>query len=87
MTVTINGVDVSMIIDSGASCNIINTHTKNVLKESGIVFTNSNRTIHPYCSPPIKASVQATVTIGHSSSLLSSFYSKAKKECTDSTRY
>ena len=65
VTITINGVDVSMIIDSGASCNIINTQNINVLKDSGIVFTNSNRTIHPYCSPPIKASVQATVTIGH----------------------
>lgn len=63
VTVNISGQEISMIVDSGASCDIINTETKNMLKSSGVQFRKSSRIIHPYCSPPIKASVQAAVTM------------------------
>ena len=67
VTVNISGQEISMIVDSGASCDIINTETKNKLKSSGVQFMKSSRIIHPYCSPPIKASVQAAVTMIHGS--------------------
>lgn len=65
VNVEINGVKLDMIIDSGATCNIINSETKKKLKHAGVKFEKSNKTIQPYCSKPIKASVQTTVIITH----------------------
>ena len=65
VSVKINGVVCKMIIDSGASCNIINTEIKEALISNGVKFTKSNRTIYPYCSLPIKASVETSVNIKH----------------------
>ena len=59
----INGEPTEMVIDSGSSCNIINSSIKERLLSSGIKFEKSNRVIHPYSSPPIKASVETTVMI------------------------
>lgn len=61
----INGQSVEMIIDSGSSCNIINTEVKERLMASGVKFEKSCRIIHPYSSPSIKASVETHVRITH----------------------
>lgn len=65
VTVKINDQDIPMIVDSGATCNIINTEIKKKLQSNGVTFRKSHRIIHPYCSAPIKASVQASVSITH----------------------
>ena len=64
-TVKVNYVKIEMVIDSGASCNIINSKIQNKLNSSGVKFEKSNHVIHPYASPPIKASVQADVIMCH----------------------
>ena len=55
VTVFINDKPISMIVDSGASINIINTKAAKLLKKSGCAFEKSNKKVHPYGSPPIKA--------------------------------
>ena len=49
--VLINGVGVDMVIDSGASCNTINTDIAQQLKEIGTSFNDCRRLIDPYGSP------------------------------------
>ena len=51
--VLINGVGVDIVIDSGASCNTINTVIAKQLKEIGTPFNDCRRLIHPYGSSPI----------------------------------
>ncbi|XP_070174370.1 uncharacterized protein [Littorina saxatilis] len=46
---------VEMIVDSGASCNIINSAVAAKLKRRGLEFESCHKTIHPYGSPPILA--------------------------------
>ena len=65
ITITINKTKIPMIIDSGATCNIINSKIRQTLQADGIKFHKSHRTIQPYCSDPIKASVQADVKLNY----------------------
>ena len=55
VTVIISTEPVSMIVDSGASINILNTKAATRLQEKGVEFKKCKRTIHPYGSPPIIA--------------------------------
>ena len=55
MTIIINNEPVSMIVDSGASINILNSQAATRLKEKGVEFKKCKRSIHPYWSPPITA--------------------------------
>ena len=51
--VLINGLKVDFVIDSGASCNNVNTEDAKQLKEINTPFKRCRRLIHPYRSPPI----------------------------------
>ena len=61
--VTINGITVGVIIDSGASCNIINSAVSNQLRDTGSTFHTCRRLIHPYESPPIECKEYLTANI------------------------
>lgn len=50
---SISGIPISMMIDSGASCNVLNGNDVKKLKEIGVHITRCNRWLHPYMSPPI----------------------------------
>jgi hypothetical protein len=45
---------IHMMIDSGASCNILNAHDAATLQKKGVQTKPCNRIIHPYMSPPLK---------------------------------
>ena len=51
--VNANGVSVEMIIDSGATCNIVNSKIADSLIHNGASVQKCNRKIHPYGSTPI----------------------------------
>ena len=53
--VYIEGEPVSMIVDSGASVNILNTNAAIRLKKAGVQFEKCKKTIQPYGSPSITA--------------------------------
>ena len=53
ITVTVGDVPLEMLIDSGSTCNTLNTEYKERLVEQGIPLMPCNRKIHPYSSPPI----------------------------------
>ncbi|KAL8562825.1 hypothetical protein ACOMHN_004517 [Nucella lapillus] len=55
VTVIINREPVNVIVDSGASINILNTKAATRLKKKGAKFEKCSRTIHLYGSPPIMA--------------------------------
>ena len=63
--VTIGGVKTTMIIDSGSTCNIINSTCKEQLVQQGVRLIQCRRKIHPYSSPPInvRQSVKADITL------------------------
>ncbi|MEG7524501.1 MAG: hypothetical protein M3H12_15645, partial [Chromatiales bacterium] len=50
---TIDNIKTTMLIDSGSTCNIINTACKEQLVEQGVPLTACRRKIHPYSSAPI----------------------------------
>ena len=55
VVVKVENVDVSMIIDSGSSVNIIDTGTfRKIQKKNKIVLKPSKTKIYPYASEPIK---------------------------------
>ena len=53
--VLVKNIPVPMVIDSGASCNIIDTTTAEKLKDNGVVFTKGTHKINPFRSDPIVA--------------------------------
>ena len=53
VSVNVAGVAVNMLIDSGATCNTINTEFRDKLVSKGLVFSPYRRKLHPYNSPPI----------------------------------
>ena len=53
-----------MIVDSGASVNILNSKAAAKLKDQGLEFTKCKKIIHPYGSPPITAKKAARATVG-----------------------
>ena len=53
VSVKVTGVAVNMLIDSGATCNTINTEFRDKLVSKGLVFSPCRRKLHPYNSPPI----------------------------------
>ena len=61
--VTINGITVGVIIDSGASCNIINSAVANQLRDIGSTFNKCRRRIHPYESPPLVCKEYLTANV------------------------
>ena len=61
----VNGVTIDMVVDSGSSCNIVNSATRENLRKRGVEFVESNRYIHPYGSDHVKASCEAIVEITH----------------------
>ncbi|KAL8584615.1 hypothetical protein ACOMHN_002344 [Nucella lapillus] len=63
LTLIIEDEPVRMIIDSGASCNVINTATATKLKRQGLEFEKCHRVIHPYRSKPIIAKQSLTAEI------------------------
>lgn len=62
--VTINGITVGVIIDSGASCNIINSAVANQVRDIGSTFNKCRRLIHPYESPPLACKEYLTANVG-----------------------
>ena len=52
--VEINGLPVGVIIDSGASLNIVNSAVADQLRDIGSGFQKCQRFIRPYRSPPIE---------------------------------
>ena len=62
-SVTINGITVGVIIDSGASCNIISSAVANQLGDTGSTFHKCRRLIHPYESPPIECKEYLTANV------------------------
>ena len=63
VSVDISGVSVKLIVDSGATCNIINTAIRTRLDDCGVRFVKSSRVIHPYASLTLHALVEAHVMI------------------------
>ena len=53
VSVNVAGVAVNMLIDSGATCNTINTELCDKLVSKGLVFSPCRRKLHLYNSPPI----------------------------------
>ena len=54
MTVSVGNVPVTMLIDSGSTCNIINAEYKEKLIQQGGKLLSCNRKIHSYSSLPIR---------------------------------
>ena len=63
MTVLIEDEPINVIIDSGASINILNSKAASTLKKRGVEFEECKRTLHPYGSPPITAKRRATMEV------------------------
>ena len=61
--VEINGLLVGVIIDSGASCNIVNSAVADQLRDIGSRFQKCQRFIHPYRSTPIECKEYLTAEI------------------------
>ena len=61
--VTIKGITVGVIKDSGASCNIINSAVANQLRDTGSTFHKRRCLIHPYESPPIECKEYKTANV------------------------
>ena len=53
-TITITNVPIQVIIDSRASCNVLNTADSEKLASYGLKLRTCNRTLFPYNSPPLK---------------------------------
>ena len=75
VTVTIANITTTMLIDSGSTCNIINTACKDMLVQQGVPLTACHRKIHPYSSPPIRVRqlVDANIMLDDGQSILSEF--------------
>ena len=75
VTVAIANIKTTMLIDSGSTCNIINTACKEELVQQGVPFTACHRKIHPYSSPPIRVRqlVNANVMLDNGQSILGEF--------------
>jgi hypothetical protein len=71
-TINIHGELVKMIVDSGATCDIVNSAIQKRLEKCGVRFTKSDRVIHPYSSPPLNASVEACVTLKYNGNAVKS---------------
>ena len=61
--VEISGLPVGVMIDSGASCNIVNSAMADQLRDIGSRFQKCQRFIHPYRSPPIECKECLTAEI------------------------
>ena len=67
ITVVVDGVEVQMVVDSGSTCNVVNSHIRSALEARGTIFKRSSKSIRPYGSPALKVSGQATVSISYGS--------------------
>ena len=54
VTITIEDEPINIVIDSGATCNVINTDVERKLRTRGVEPYQCRRKIHPYNSPPIQ---------------------------------
>ena len=75
MTVAIANIKTTMLIDSGSTCNIINTSCKDKRVQHCVPLTACHRKIHPYSSPPIwvRQLVDANIMLDDGQSVLSEF--------------
>jgi hypothetical protein len=75
LTLLLDDQPVDMIIDSGASCNIINSNVAQKLRRQGLELTACSRKIYPYGSAPLtaKQSVHASVQIAGKPSVNAEF--------------
>ena len=53
VTVMVGGIPVKMHVDSGSTCNTINSTEKACLVKQGLELVSCKRKLHPYNSPPI----------------------------------
>ena len=63
VTVMIDRTPVTMVVDSGATCNVLNSSDTKKLKRNGLQATPCKRTIHPYGSPPLPANFEFTYPV------------------------
>ena len=75
VTVAIANIQTTMLIDSGSTCNIINTACKDMLVQQGVPLTACHRKIHSYSSPPIRVRqlVDAIIMLDDGQSIISEF--------------
>ena len=66
VTVTIEDEPINIVIDSVATCNVINTDVERKLRARGVEPYKFRRKIHPYNSPPIKVTraITADIAVG-----------------------
>ena len=69
-SVSIANRPVEMIIDSGSSCNILNTAIACELQQQGVTLQKCHRVVHPYKSEPIIARQNLTTTVAAGSKSL-----------------
>lgn len=55
ITALIEDEPINMLVDSGSSCNIVNTDIATRLRDRGAQFQKRRHTIYPYGSPPLVA--------------------------------
>ena len=63
ITVYFNNIPTKMLIDSGSSCNIINSQMIQRLKANHYELSKCDKIIHPYNSAPIKVSNSITAKV------------------------
>ena len=75
VTVLIEDEPINMIVDSGASVNILNSTAAAKLRDRGIEFEECKRTLHPYGSPPITAKklIRAEVQLAGKPTVMAEF--------------
>ena len=73
--VSVNGLNVPMIIDSGATCNTINSRIAANLRDRGAMLKPCNKKIYPYHSSPvaITESIVLKVSVNHSKPITAEF--------------
>ena len=63
LKIFIEGVPVNVIVDSGASCNIIDSSVAEKLQSRGKEIRNCEKEIHPFQSPPISIKQCITASV------------------------
>ena len=66
MQITVEGTSISVIVDSGASVNVLDSITFNRLSNTGVVLRNSSVKIYTYGSKtplPVKGTFSANVSL------------------------
>lgn len=62
-TVNISGIELQPLIDSGASCNVLNTADSKKLIDQGLKVHKCNRKVRPYRSKPIEVHEYITADV------------------------